>query len=244
MLRKVWRTEITGPLLQAEVQRIATTTRAPETLAEIQHALGDDPERFAHSFARPILVERLLREKLDNDDTLHAPQRRAADRDAQRTARREAERRQCCKGAGAAEAQPCRRRDRNHLATRRAPRRKARHRNRRRDRNQEFFGPDAQLLSSPQAADGKERKFYFADLPGELQNVLRVQLRQAGDVSAVIEMPGGFLLYVAREKTDAVLSVAPACPCPSATSEQWLEEQAKEENENPGLKHRTMNIQH
>lgn len=48
--------------------------------------------------------------------------------------------------------------------------------------------------------DGKETKFYFADLPGELQKVLRVQLRQPGDVSAVIETPGGFLLYVAKEK--------------------------------------------
>src|SRR5207237_6369045 len=69
------------------------------------------------------------------------------------------------------------------------------------------FGPNAQTLSPPRAG-GKETTFYFEDLPGELQNVLRVQLRQPGDVSAVIETPAGFLLYVAREKTDAVLSGA------------------------------------
>ncbi len=58
------------------MQRINTTTRAPETLTEIKAALGKDPTRFAHAMAKPIVVERLLREKFDNDDTLHAPQRR------------------------------------------------------------------------------------------------------------------------------------------------------------------------
>ena len=61
-------------------------------------------------------------------------------------------------------------------------------------------------------------------MPPELQRVLRVQLRQPGDVSAVIETPGGFLLYLAMEKTDAVLSVA-ALSLPKRSYEQWLEEQ-------------------
>jgi hypothetical protein len=85
------------------------------------------------------------------------------------------------------------------------------------------FGPDAQLISSPREAD-TDRKFYFEDLPGELQNVLRVQLRQPGDVSAVIETPGGFLLYVCREKTGERLSVA-ALSLPKRSYEQWLAEQ-------------------
>ena len=87
------------------------------------------------------------------------------------------------------------------------------------------FGPNAQTLSPPRAG-GKETTFYFEDLPGELQNVLRVQLRQPGDVSAVIETPAGFLLYVAREKTDAVLSVA-GLSLPKRSYEQWLEGQSK-----------------
>ena len=45
----------------------------------------------------------------------------------------------------------------------------------------------------------KNQKFYFNELPGELQKVLPVQLRQAGDVSAVNEMPGVFRLYLATE---------------------------------------------
>ena len=63
----------------------------------------------------------------------------------------------------------------------------------------------------------------FADLPGELQNVLRAQLRQAGDVSAVIETPGGFLLCVAKEKTAAALSVA-MLSLPKRSYEAWLDQ--------------------
>jgi hypothetical protein len=86
------------------------------------------------------------------------------------------------------------------------------------------FGPDAQLLSSPRGAD-RERKFYFEDLPGELQRVLRAQLRQAGDVSAVIETPSGFLLYVCQEKTAGALSVA-MLSLPKRSYEEWLGEQS------------------
>ena len=85
------------------------------------------------------------------------------------------------------------------------------------------FGPNAQMLGSPHAG-GKGAKFYFEDLPEELQNVLRVQLCQLGDVSAVIEMPGVFLLYVAKKKTDAVLNVA-TLSLPKRSYEQWLENQ-------------------
>jgi hypothetical protein len=85
------------------------------------------------------------------------------------------------------------------------------------------FGSNAQILSSPHAGDGKERKFYFEDLPQELQQVLRVQLRQPGDVSAVIEIPGGFLLYVAKEKTATTLSVA-TLSLPKRSYERWLNE--------------------
>src|SRR5258708_127073 len=70
-LKKTYGVEITPAMLAAEVQRINTTTRAPEMLAEIKAALGDDAARFASIFAKPILVERLLRQKFDNDDALH-----------------------------------------------------------------------------------------------------------------------------------------------------------------------------
>ena len=79
VLRKAYGVVITPDLLEAEGQRINTTTRAPEMLAEIKAALGNDPARFAQSFAKPFLVERLLRDKFDNDEALHAAQRQQAD---------------------------------------------------------------------------------------------------------------------------------------------------------------------
>ena len=85
------------------------------------------------------------------------------------------------------------------------------------------FGPNAQLLSAPRDADS-ERRFYFDDLPPELRNVLRTQMRQPGDVSAVIETPNSFLLYVCKEKDATTLSVA-ALSIPKRSYEQWLAEQ-------------------
>ena len=76
VLRKAYGVVITPALLDAEVQRINTTTRAPEMLAEIKSALGNDPAKFAQAFAKPFLVERLLRDKFDNDEALHAAQRK------------------------------------------------------------------------------------------------------------------------------------------------------------------------
>ena len=46
-----------------------------EVLAELKAALGNDPARFARTVAKPIVVERLLRNRFENDDQLHAPQR-------------------------------------------------------------------------------------------------------------------------------------------------------------------------
>src|ERR1039457_5045130 len=74
-LRKVYGVAITPALLEAEVERINTTTRAPDMLTEIKAALGNDPAKFTQAFAKPFLVERLLREKFDNDEALHAAQR-------------------------------------------------------------------------------------------------------------------------------------------------------------------------
>ena len=77
-LRKVYGIEITPAMVAAEVARINSTTRAPEVLAEIKDALGD-AEHFACGMARPIVVERELHGRFDNDDKLHAEKRREAE---------------------------------------------------------------------------------------------------------------------------------------------------------------------
>jgi hypothetical protein len=219
-LKKAYGLEVTPALLDAEVERINTTTRAPEMLAEIKTALGNDGARFATRFAKPILVERLLREKFDNDDALHAPQRRQVERVRHELLAAKTN------GADGGKLLALLKRTHSNAVTEttwQLGTRPAETTAPGADllEVQKRFGPNAQVLSAP-PADGQERKLYFEDLPAELQNVLRVQLRRAGDVSAVIETPGGFLLYVAKEKTDAVLILA-GLSLPKRSYEQWLE---------------------
>jgi hypothetical protein len=256
-LKQAYGVEVTPAMLDAEVQRINTTTRAPDILGEIKTALDHDPARFANIFAKPILVERLLREKFDSDDALHAPQRRVVEQvrkqllaekpvDPVAASRQSAAITPSPNGDSSARKSAALSRDAatsKPLAGRRLDLLRQAHRNELTETTWQLgarpaetnapaadeaeikqrFGPNAQLLSAPHAG-GKDQKFYFEDLPGELQNVLRVQLRQPGDVSAVIEMPGGFLLYLAREKTAETLSVA-TLSLPKRSYEQWLNEQ-------------------
>jgi hypothetical protein len=226
-LKNVYGIEITPAMVEAEVQRINTTTRAPDVLAEIKVALGNDTNRFARTVAKPIVVERLLRNRFENDDAIHAPQRRQAEQVREELLQKKSEARanetgavsnlvSILKQAGVGQVAETI----WQLGARGA------------DTNsptadeleiKQRFGPNAQLLSSPRSA-GEERQFYFEDLPAELQRVLRAQLRQAGDVSAVIETPGGFLLYVCETRSDEALGVA-CLSLPKRSYEEWLNEQ-------------------
>ena len=222
VLRKIYGVEATEVLLQAEVQRINTTTRAPATLAELKAALGDDPARFARTVAKPILVERLLRDKFDNDDALHASQRRQAEQMRNELLALKAG------GANLDKLLASLKHSYSNAVTETTwqlgPRPAETNAAGADDMEiKRRFGPNAQILSSPHTG-GEESKFYFQDLPGELQTVLRAQLRGAGDVSAVIETPSGFLLYVTKERTDAFLSVA-GLSLPKRSYEQWLSKQ-------------------
>ena len=224
-LKQAYGVEITPAMLAAEVQRINTTTRAPEILAELKAALGNDRARFARAMAKPIVVERRLREKFDNDDALHAPQRRQVEQMRNELLAAKTD------GAGCEKLLALLKRSHSNAVTEMTWQLGARPAETNAPATDESeikkrFGPNAQVLSSPHAG-GKERKFYFEDLPGELQNVLRAQLGQAGDLSAVIEMPAGFALYVAKEKTAESLSVA-TLSIPKRSYDQWLAEQSEE----------------
>src|ERR1035437_891950 len=234
-------------LLEAEVERINTTTRAPEMLTEIKAALGNDPTKFAQAFAKPFLVERLLRDKFDNDEALHAVQRRQAEAVRKQlleiSAAKSENRIPKAEGSPKSEARSQQSAvvTSNLLAMLKASpagqftettwQLGARPAETNVPAAEELdikqrFGTNAQLISSPRGAE-RDRKQYFEDLPGELQRVLRLQLRQPGDVSAVIEAPGGFLLYVAKETTDTALTVA-CLSLPKRSYEQWLSEQSGE----------------
>jgi hypothetical protein len=221
VLKKVYGVEITDALLAAEVRRIDSTTRAPDMLAELKTALGNDTNRFARTVAKPIVVERLLRDKFDNDDSLHAPQRRELETIRGRLIQSATEvavsnlvatLRTNAAGQFSETTWQLSPRPPDQSGAETPDEMEIRKR----------FGPNAQLLSSP--GRGGDRKFYFQDLPGDLQNVLQVQLRRPGAVSAVIEMPGGFGLYLCEERTPEILRAA-ALSVTKRSYEQWLSEQ-------------------
>lgn len=72
-LASLWGIVVTTEMLQDEVDRIARDTHRPDRLRELFAALGDDPVLIAECIARPILVDRLIRERYARDERLHAP---------------------------------------------------------------------------------------------------------------------------------------------------------------------------
>jgi len=222
VLLRRYKVEVTPAMVAAEVQRIDTTTRAPEVLKEIKQALGNEPERFARSMARPIVVERELRRRFDTDDSLHAARRKEAEQAREKllagksvedlheatwllTPRPEDDVPQ----GGGVSGTPMQTRGKAKSGT----------------YSVEATAQLAQSLAPPPSEE--DRKLYFEDLNPELQNILRVQLQKPGDVSAIIETPGGFLVFLARERSTETLSAA-SLSIPKRSYETWLEQQPEE----------------
>jgi hypothetical protein len=231
VLREVYGVAITPEMVAAEVRRIDTTTRAPAMLAEIKAALDNDPAKFAEVFAKPTLVERALAARFENDNALHAPQRTRAEAARARllaTAKDGAFKTRLA----ALKAHPegtVEEFVRWELTARPAeptpppaaspP-----------TESETNAGPYtnkataqlAQVLSSPDHnPEEQDRKFFFEDLPEGLQQVLRVQLRRPGDVSAVIESPRAFQLYLAAEVSAEAIGAA-VLTIPKLGFDQWL----------------------
>jgi hypothetical protein len=70
-LSTLWQRPITADQLQAEIDRMVRETRDGATLAEVFHALNDDPFLIAECLARPILSERLLHNWYAHDERFH-----------------------------------------------------------------------------------------------------------------------------------------------------------------------------
>jgi hypothetical protein len=246
VLQHAYGVEITPELVAAEVRRINTTTRAPDVLAELKAALGNAPSRFAGTVARPVVVERILRQRFENDDKLHAPQRREAEtvRELLLAARRNgksldelsavvktnkagtfgeatwlltpppAEAARSAPGVQPAVPSPIKAGSSLYAI--------------------EGTAQMAQVLGSPEKDPaGRERELYFDDLNPDLQHVLRVQLLQPADVSAVIEAPHGFMVFLARDKTATALKVI-SLSIPRRSYEEWLEAQPGNESTRRG----------
>lgn len=186
---------ISSDQITAEIARIDRSTRAPDVLAEIKAALGNDLGRYAESFVKPIVVERELRNRFANDDEAHASVRRECE--LVRTNLLAA------RAAGASSAtlmaQLTQSHPNNVLKTTwlLAPR----------------------LKGAPAAKPGDP--VYFDDLQPELRRVLAAQLRAAGDVSAIIETPDTFLLFVTEAKDEKQL-VAASLSLPKLDCDTWL----------------------
>jgi len=214
VLLKVYQVTVTPEMVEAEVRRIESTTRAPEVLAEIKQALGGDPARFSRSVARPIVVERILRQRFENDDALHAGPRAATEKARQQLLAHQAVEGMRDStwelGSRPAEAAPP---APSVPQAQQASASSGSYSN-------EATAQVAQPLGGGQDKPG-DRKLYFEDLDPELQNVLRVQLQKPGDVSAVIETPSSFLVFQAKEKSAAVLT-ASCLTVPKRSYDEWL----------------------
>ncbi|MBN2381738.1 hypothetical protein JXQ70_02550 [bacterium] len=70
-----WHKPVTGPQLQAEIERLVSQTRKPDILREMFEALGNDPYLIAEGLARPILANRLCRMYYAFDDRIQGPLR-------------------------------------------------------------------------------------------------------------------------------------------------------------------------
>ena len=216
VLRKVYGLEITPAMVAAEVERITTTTRAPDVLAEIKSALGDDAARFATAMARPILVERELRRRFDNDDKLHAAQRREAElaRESLLAKNPVKDMREVTWDLTPRPAE-----DKPAPLTAATTPTKANAKSS--AYTNEATARIAQSLTQPASPAGGKEKMYFEDLDEELQGVLRADLQKPGDISPVIERPSGFLLFLAKEKSPMAITVA-SLSIPKRSYEEWL----------------------
>jgi N-acetylneuraminic acid mutarotase len=66
-LEQFWQAPITGAMLQAEVDRMAAASRQPAVLQALFATLDHDPVLVAECLARPLLAERLLHDRFEND---------------------------------------------------------------------------------------------------------------------------------------------------------------------------------
>ena len=224
-LRKTYLEAITPAMLAAEVERINSTTRAPEILAELKHALGDDAERFARSMARPILVERELRRHFDNDDKLHAEQRHQA----------ELARASLLAGRPVTGMQdviwqltprPADLADnpaKHTLAPAGAP---AQEVAKSPSYSVEASAQVSQTIAAPAAAgrESNAQKQYLDDLDPQLQKLLRMQLEKPGAVSAVVETPAGFVVFQAKQRSATELTAA-SLSIHKRGYDEWLAQQ-------------------
>jgi|SRR4051812_45103674 hypothetical protein len=71
-LERYWGATITGNQLQAELNRMAASSKSPDMLAELFAAVGNDSQNAAECLARPLLVDRLIQTYFAHDERFHS----------------------------------------------------------------------------------------------------------------------------------------------------------------------------
>ncbi len=212
VLKRVYHVEISDAEITAEITRINQTTRAPEILAGLQAALGGDPKRFGEIIAKPILVDKTLRARFENDPEAHAAQRQTltAQRDSVLAAAADPATRlpllRACPGAT--------------LQTTTWPLTPAPVTTKSSSAN---YSVEATLDLAPSdpAKPSDTPAPRLADLPAPLQDVLRTQLLKPGDLSPVVETPTDFRLLLCQSRDPAIITAA-TLTLPKKSFEDWL----------------------
>jgi hypothetical protein len=181
---------------------------------EIREALGNDRDRIDPAYVRPLVVEHLLHRCFDNDAHLHAAVRTRAD--AMRTALLAQNPDPVRDGAAwesfAGEHGAVMSEFRCYLLPKpgdvNAIHEAATH----------PASPGDTVTGGPYSveavveldpAKAKEaivKELYLEDMPPDLARLLTVQLRESGNVSALVETDHGFNVYVTTERTATHLS--------------------------------------
>ena len=78
-LDRIWRRPISAADLQSELDRMASSTRAPDMLHELFAALGNDAPLIAETLARQSLADRLVRGLYAHDERFHDDVQRRAE---------------------------------------------------------------------------------------------------------------------------------------------------------------------
>ena len=232
VLLEHYRVSVTDALVDEEVTRINHSTRAPDVLAEIRAALGNDEKRFADAVARPIVIDRLLTAHFASDAAVHGPlaekvkaQREAllaasAEERIARSKQHSADTAQVtfdltADAAVQAESAPL------VSSTPQPVKGTAASTN----YSVEATTQVAQMLSSggEQPAAKSATRHPITDLHPEIQAVLKQSLHQPGDVTPVIETATHILLYLAISRDEKTLETQVLAQA-KLSLDAWLEQ--------------------
>jgi N-acetylneuraminic acid mutarotase len=83
-LRTYWGRTLSEREVQAELDRMARDSRAPEALREMFAALGNDPDRIAQALVLPAMTDRLIRRLYAYDASLQGATRHRAEKAVRR----------------------------------------------------------------------------------------------------------------------------------------------------------------